>query len=77
MPENDEFEVINEVEFHYHANMVANESLSTLETFDGYTKESKELKAELEEKCMKMLKYSIDYFFSYYEGESDTEESGA
>jgi 2-phosphoglycerate kinase len=51
-----------EIDLFYNANMVANETLSNLESMDAMTKQEKQIKQRIMERCMYMLDKSTEYF---------------
>jgi hypothetical protein len=52
----------DEIDFFYHANMVANETLANLESMDAMTKQDKQVKQRIIDRCMYMLDKSTEYF---------------
>jgi 2-phosphoglycerate kinase len=51
-----------EIDLFYNANMVANETLANLESMDAMTKQEKQIKQRIMDRCMYMLDKSTEYF---------------
>jgi hypothetical protein len=52
----------DEISLFYNANMVANETLANMESMDTMTKQEKQIKQRIIERCMYMLDKSTEYF---------------
>lgn len=52
----------DEIDLFYNANMVANETLANLESMDAMTKQEKQVKQRIMDRCMYMLDKSTEYF---------------
>ena len=51
-----------EIDLFYNANMVANETIANIEAMDAMTKQQKQIKQRIMERCMYMLDKSTEYF---------------
>lgn len=51
-----------EIDLFYNANMVANETLANIESMDAMTKQEKQIKQRIMDRCMYMLDKSTEYF---------------
>ena len=60
--ESQEWGLDEEIDLFYNANMVANETLANLEPMDAMTKQEKQIKQRIMERCMYMLDKSTEYF---------------
>jgi hypothetical protein len=60
--EPEEWGLDEEIDLFYNANMVANETLSNLESMDAMTKQEKQIKQRIMDRCMYMLDKSTEYF---------------
>ena len=61
-PEVQEWGLDDEIDLFYNANMVANETLGNLEAMDAMTKQQKQVKQRIMDRCMYMLDKSTEYF---------------
>lgn len=62
LPEQEEWGLGEEIDLFYNANMVANETLANLESMDAMTKQEKQIKQRIMDRCMYMLDKSTEYF---------------
>lgn len=60
--EDDSWSLDDEIELFYNANMVANETLANIEAMDAMTKQQKQMKQQIMDRCWYMLDKSTDYF---------------
>lgn len=58
----DSWTIDDEIELFYKTNMVANETLANIEAMDAMTKQQKQMKQQVLDRCWIMLDKSTEYF---------------
>lgn len=58
----DSWSLDDEIELFYKTNMVANETLANIEAMDAMTKQQKQMKQKVLDRCWTMLDMSTEYF---------------
>jgi hypothetical protein len=58
----DSWSLDDEIELFYKTNMVANETLANIEAMDAMTKQQKQMKQQVLDRCWIMLDKSTEYF---------------